>query len=107
METNQLTSTRSPMETSTELQQVALNSSKLFVIVVTSVLLTVIITGLAVYFWQKSVNEKVINNLEQKISFLEEQMSIVKKVGIASQSTPSLELSPTQTTANWEEYINS
>jgi len=66
------------METEAQPQQVSLNISRLFMIVTFSVLLTAIITGSAIYFWQKSENQKAIGVLEREISILREQVSEIK-----------------------------
>lgn len=57
-------------------QQLNQNKNKLLLTVVFSVLLTAVVVGSVVYMWQKSANEKVVQNLEQKISVLEQQISI-------------------------------
>jgi|GEM_PF-5490420 len=90
-------------------QHVSQNNSRLFVVVVTSVLVTAALTGSIVFFWQKSANEKVVNSLEQKLTSLEEQISIVKNAEIVKQpiSTPALSTMPAaDLTTNWEVYKN-
>lgn len=97
------------METEIQPPQISSSNNKLFVIVVTSVLLTSIIVGLAVYLWQKSANEKAISSLEQKIFSLEEQISTMKEAEIEPQpiSLPVLFPTPmTDPTTNWKTYIN-
>jgi len=109
METEQPSSNQSPMETETQPQQLSSSNNKLFVIVAASVFLTAIVTGSAVYFWQKSANEKAISRLEQKISSLEEQVPTMEEVKIPTRPTPSPVLSPTPITdpaANWKTYKN-
>lgn len=88
METEQSSSSQNIMETETKPQQIGLRNNKLFVIVTASVLLTAIVVGLTVYFWQKSANGKAINDLEQKISSLERQISSMKNADITPQPTP-------------------
>jgi len=107
METEQSSSNRSLKETEVQPQQVSPENSRAFLVVIVSVILTAVVAGSAVYFWQKSSNEKVIDNLEQKISFLEEQASTIKKVEISPQPTSLPMLSPTPTTdptAKWKTY---
>lgn len=71
--------------TETAVQQpVGSNNSKLLVIVVISVLVTAMAIGSVVYFWQKSTNEKVINDLKQEITTLRNQASRVD----TTQTTP-------------------
>lgn len=54
-----------------------LNSSKkLCIAVLISILLTSLFVGSSVYFWQKSVNEEMVDSLEQKIASLETANSI-------------------------------
>lgn len=98
METEQPSSNQSPMETETQPRQISSNKSRLFVVVTISVLLTAMIAGSAVYFWQKSANEKAINSLEQKISSLEEQISTTRNV------KPPLTTDPI---SNWKKYNGS
>lgn len=59
-------------------QQTSPSNSKLLIVVTISVLLTTVITGLAVYIWQKSANEEAIGSMEQKIASLEEQVSMTE-----------------------------
>lgn len=95
------------MEAETKPQQNGSSNNKLFVIVAASVILTAVVAGLAVYFWQKTTNEEAINSLEQKVSYLEEQISIMKNVEIAPQPTSLPALSPTSITdpiASWKTY---
>lgn len=109
METEQPSSNQSLMETETQSQQVSSDNNKLFVVVTISVLLTAMIIGLAVYFWQKSAREKAISGLEQKISSLEKQISAMKKVETIPQPTSLPVLSPTPTTdpiINWKTYVD-
>lgn len=88
MEINQPSTNQNLTGPDVQPQQIGSNR-KLFVTVVISVLLTSMLTGSAVYFWQKSENEKVVNDLEQKVTSLEEQISTLKKVGTAPQPTSS------------------
>lgn len=90
-------------------QQAGINSNRLSIFIVISVLFTGVVTGSLVYLWQKTANKKIINSLEQKITFLEKQILMMKDIEITSQPTFSPELSPTpkvDLTANWETYIN-
>jgi len=83
-------------------QQGGSNNSKLLVVVFISVLMTAAATGSVVYFWQKSVNDKVVSSLEEKVSAL-------SKTKVISQPTSSPELSPTPTSepsANLKTYSN-
>lgn len=110
MGTEQLSTNQNLIETQTQPQQSSSGNNKLVVTAAASVLLTAIVSGLAVYFWQKSVNEKSINNLEQKIVSLEEQISTIKKVEISPQPTSLPVLFPTPTTetaTNWKTHTNS
>lgn len=103
-----------PNQQSTEAlvqQQVGPNNSKLFVVVVASILFTGIVTGSIVYFWQKSQIEREISGFQQKISSLERQLSSIKKRDATPWSAPSLILSPpltpiTKPTANLKTYSN-
>jgi len=108
MENTQPLPSQNFTETATK-RQSGIGDSRLFVIVVISVLLTAMITGSAVYFWQKSVNKKAISNLEQKISSLEKQVSIVEKTKPGPQAVPSSSLTPlpaTNLTASWKTCTN-
>lgn len=104
-------STNQNLAEATFQQQASSNSSsKLLLAVIFGILLTAVIAGSTVYFWQKSANEKVISNLEQKTTSLEKQISMMQELAMTSESTsPSApSLTPTsETTANWKTYINS
>ncbi len=78
MEINQSLTNQSLTGPKVQPQQAGPNQ-KLFVAVAISVLLTAILIGSAVYFWQKSVKEKTISSLEQKIALLEKQVSTMQK----------------------------
>lgn len=90
------------------------NNSKLFEFVVISVLLTAVITGLSVYIWQKTVNERSVQKLNQKITTYESPNSLIGDKYTARQTTSSQEISPipTQSThqdqiiSNLKEYVN-
>lgn len=89
--------------------QVKQNNSRPFIVIVASVLLTAVATGTFVYFWQKSTNEKTTKGLEEKITSLEEQISMMKNTAIQPQPTSSPTLSATaivDPTANWQTYTN-
>jgi len=109
MENEQSSSNRNRMETEIQPQKISSSNNKLFVIIIASVLLTATISGLAVYFWQRSVNKKAINSLEQKITFLEDQISTMKNTNIAPQPTSSPDLpllSTPESTENLKTYSN-
>lgn len=110
MENKQSTTNQNLTGPEVQTQQTG-SREKLLVTVAISVLLTTMVAGSAVYFWQKSVNEKAINSLERKITSLEEQISTIKKVETLPQSISSPSLSPTPTspsegdeTANWKTF---
>lgn len=65
------------------------NKNKLLLTVVFSVLLTAVVVGSVIYMWQKSANEKVVQNLEQKISVLEQQVSIKNSTVPVNNLLPS------------------
>jgi len=75
------------LNTSFVQQQANQSYSKLLIAFVFSSLLTGVITGSAVYFWQKSASEKAISSLEQKIAFLEKQASTDKSVPTTAPTT--------------------
>lgn len=107
METNQRSSNQIPVNSQAQTQQASPTNSRLFVFAVISTLLTAITVGSLVYFWQRSVNKKVISGLEQKITFLEEQISTMRNVEVTAQPTSSPALSPTPVTnlmADWKSY---
>jgi hypothetical protein len=81
-----------------QLQQISANNSKLFNLVIISVLLTAVITGSTVYLWQKSINEKTINILEQKIISLEKQISTIRHNEMMPQPTSTPTKSQVQAT---------
>jgi len=98
METEQSSANQNPTRSEVQPQQTGSNQ-KLFVAVVISVLLTVITSSTAVYFWQKSLNKEKISSMEQKISSLEKQVSTMRKEEVVPQpidSSPSVVLSPEQ-----------
>jgi len=108
METNQSTTNQSSRDIELQTSEAGSNKS-LPLVVILSVLLTTMVVGLAVYLWQKSVNDKAISSLEQKIIFLEEQISAIDRAGTAPQPTSLPELSPTPTIepiANLKTYSN-
>lgn len=65
------------------------NKNRLLLIFIFSVLLTAVVVGLGVYLWQKSANEKMVQSLEQKISVLEQQVSIKDNTAPANSLLPS------------------
>lgn len=108
METNQSSANQNLAGSEAKPQQAGSNQ-KLYAAVVISVLLTSILTGSVVYFWQKSTNEKAISSLEQKIASLEEQISTINKTKVTPQTTSVPELSPTPITkppTNLKTYSN-
>lgn len=107
MENNQLSTKQSSSGAEAQPEQPSTNNNKLFVVTTVTVLLTTVIAGSAVYFWQKSANERAISDLEQKIASLEAQILTTKKVEIPQ---PTSVLSPTPTpdlTEDWLTYSNS
>lgn len=109
MDTQQIPTDQNSTVNKVPPQQGVSNNSRLFLVVAMSVLLTTVLAGSAVYFWQKSANEKTINNLEQKIKSLEEQISAIKNTEAVPQLTPSPLLPQTSTidpVANWKTYTN-
>ena len=78
-------------------QQVDSSRGKLLIAITISVLLTLVVVGSIIYFWQKSANEKAISSLEQRTSFLEKQFSTMKNVGVTPRlitGSPSVTPSP-------------
>jgi len=95
------------MEQQMESQQINQSGNKLPITVAISVLLTAIVIGGAVYFWQKSTNEKVVGNLEQKISDLEKEISTIKSASQENSQanpTPITSSQPSDEDANWKTY---
>lgn len=86
------------IEAQSQFQQVGPGKSKLFWIVIMGVLLTALITGSTIYFWQKSANERAIRNLTQKVSSLERQISTLERTKTV--------IVPGQIT-DWRIYISS
>jgi hypothetical protein len=76
------------MEQEIQPQQVSQNN-KLVPAVIISILLTALVVGAGIYFWQKSANDTVIKNLEQKVSSFEQQISEMKNEQTAIQPTPT------------------
>lgn len=72
-------------------QQANQNNNKIFVVIAISILLTGLITGSIVYFWQKSANDNELNSLRQEIATLKNQDKKVENVEI----TPSPFSQPT------------
>lgn len=106
MATNtQSSSTQSQIVTESTLQQVNVKNNSLLVALTTSVLLTTIVVGSIVYFWQKLAREKEVSLLWEKIHSLEKQVSTMKSATIALQ--PTLSSPMTNTVDNWVSYIDS
>lgn len=61
-------------------QQVGQNNSKLFVAIAITILLTGLIAGSIVYFWQKTASENELNSLRQEITTLKNQVKKVENV---------------------------
>jgi type II secretory pathway pseudopilin PulG len=87
METNELSLNQTPMSSQTQSAQTNLTNSRIIVLIIISILLTTVITGSAVYFWQKSVNEKEINSLRQEITTLKNQITKGENVETAPSPT--------------------
>lgn len=81
-------------------QQANQNNSKLFVVTAISILLTGLISGLIVFFWQKSANEKTVSSLVQRISFLEEQTTETEMTKVEFLD----DVQKTQITVDMNEY---
>ncbi len=109
METNESSLNHTSMSTQAQPQQASPANSRPLIFIVISVLLTAMIIGPAVYFWQKSASEKAISSLEQKITSLEKQISMINETKSNPQLSPTLESSPTPTnesSANLKTYSN-
>ena len=76
------------MEQESQPQQVSPNN-KLPLVVTASVLLTALVVGAGVYFWQKSANDTNVKNLEQKVFSLEQKISVMENDQTAVQPTPT------------------
>jgi hypothetical protein len=80
------------------------SKGKLLIPVLTSIFITALLAGSAVYFWQKEAARKVINDLEQEISSLEtEILERSKPESMVQEDTPSV----TDTLENWVTYSSS
>ena len=97
MEDKQSSTGSNFMETITQ-QQANSNNSSLLMTVTISILLTAVITGSIVYFWQKSVNEEIVSSLKQKIVSLENQMTV--------DTSTDQPIPPIDPTENWQTYTN-
>jgi len=121
METDQSTTYQNPMGADLQRPQARSSSSFSFMAIIISLLLTAVITGSAVYFWQKSASEKTINNLEHKVSSLEEQISTIKKMdsiqnietdkqqnqeSIENEKKITTETVQSESTSKWPLYTN-
>ena len=80
-------------------QKITQNNIRLFVVIAISILLTVIITGWTVYFWQKLANGKEISNLKQEIVILKNQLSQV-------HDTATKPTQADESIVEWEKYVN-
>lgn len=100
MENEQPAPNQSLMETQVQPKQASSNNNRLFVAVIIGILLTAIIAGSGVYFWQKSANEETISSMEQKIASLEEQISAMERMR-KKEVPPQPTTSPA---AGWKEY---
>ena len=79
-----------------EIQQpMSQNKNPIVLIVIVSVLLTTIIVGSGIYFWQKTANEKNVNSLEQKISSLEQEILTIKNLQNTPTPTPTPQIQET------------
>lgn len=68
-----------------KLQKYKLSNFRLLIIVIITFLLTILLLGLNVYFWQNSASKEMVNNLDQKISSLDEEVSAIKNMMGVSQ----------------------
>ena len=87
MESRQAFLNQSSIKTEIQQQRTNSSNSRLLITMIISVLLTAIITGAVIYFWLESTNKRAINDLEQKIAFLEKQISTMKKIETTPQPT--------------------
>jgi type II secretory pathway pseudopilin PulG len=71
--------------------------------VIVSVVLTALIVGAGIYFWQKSAHDAVVKDLEQQALDLRQQISIMKielsTLQLALKRLEDLPITPTGTTA--------
>ncbi len=77
------------MEQEIQSQQVSQNKNSLLLTIVASVLLTALVVGAGVYFWQKSSKDMAVKNLEQKVISLEQQILAMKNEQVIIQPTPT------------------
>ncbi len=70
----------------------------IIIIVIISVLLTAIVTGLLVYYWQKTSNEKSMSTMENEISTLKQQISDdeITTEDVTVQVSPTEPVLPTE-----------
>jgi len=75
------------------------NSNKILLPLFLSILLSTLISGSIVYFWQKSIYEKKIEKIQQDKIFLEEQIAAIKNATPSQPESffPDNLLSPTPT----------
>ncbi|BCX14704.1 MAG: hypothetical protein KatS3mg088_387 [Patescibacteria group bacterium] len=94
-----------------KLQKYKLSNFRLLIIVIITFLLTILLLGLNVYFWQNSASKEMVNNLDQKISSLDEEVSAIKNMMGVSQQDLSLVSSPIPLSSkdinvDWKTYEN-
>jgi hypothetical protein len=87
------------------------NSNKILLPLFLSILLSTLISGSIVYFWQKSIYEKKIEKIQQDKIFLEEQIATIKDNLLTPTIIPKSQTQPSPTklpdpTANWKGYTN-
>lgn len=93
MEANQST-TNQNLTTSKVQQPKASLNRRLFLVVI--IMLTAVVSGGIVYFWQRSVSEREVIVLKQKISSLEKQTSLPEQSPVPT----------TDSILDWKIYIN-
>jgi len=78
------------MEQQTKQQSRQSNNKQLMIVIIT-ILCIAIIVGVIAYSWQKSANNKIVNDLEQRIASLEQQIAINQNTSNERQQIPSPE----------------
>lgn len=86
MEYTQTLSKQQSPESSVQ-QPTGQSSRGLLVIVTFSVLVTAVLIGLIVFFWQKSIYESEVNDLKLRINTLEKLVASTEKLELISQQT--------------------